>query len=465
MNTLRSTMGETGAWRDGKRWWWLLSPALPLLGVASVLGVLLGGSGLLLWLMPLVFYGLVPLLDWVIGTDPVNAPESAVGALEQDRYYRRIVYAYIPSQYAATILGAWLAVHGGLAWWELLGLVVTAGMANGVGINTAHELGHKTHALERWLAKFTLAPVAYGHFCIEHNKGHHKNVATAEDPASARMGESFWAFLPRTVIGSIRSAWRIEAARLQRSGQRAWSAGNENLQAWGMTVVLFGAITAWLGPWALLFLLVQAAYGAALLEVVNYLEHYGLLRLRDANGRVERCQPRHSWNSNHVMTNLLLYQLQRHSDHHANPTRRYQALRHFEDSPQLPSGYASMVLVAYFPPLWFRLMDPRVVAHHRGDLTRANLQPSRRWQLLAKWMGRAVADRDRGPPILGASGASPQAVVTAARHQCPNCSFIYDDTLGYPPEGFPPGTPWARLPQDWSCPHCAVRDKQDFAAL
>ncbi|HEY0917455.1 MAG TPA: alkane 1-monooxygenase, partial [Solimonas sp.] len=277
MNTFETTMGETASWRDGKRWWWLLSPALPLLGAVSVLGVMLGGNSLLLWLMPVVFYGLVPFLDWLIGTDPVNAPESAVAALDRDTYYRRIVYAYIPSQYVATILGAWLAANGGLAAWELVGLVVTVGMTNGVGINTAHELGHKTNSLERWLAKITLAPVAYGHFCIEHNKGHHKNVATQEDPASSRMGESFWAFLPRTVIGSIRSAWGIEATRLARSGKGAWTLGNENLQAWAMTVLMFGALTLWLGPWALLFLVAQAAYGATLLEVVNYLEHYGLL--------------------------------------------------------------------------------------------------------------------------------------------------------------------------------------------
>ena len=466
MNTLNAAMrgvsGE-GAWRDGKRRWWLLSPALPAIGFVSLLLAQWSGVGALLWVLPLVFYGLVPLLDWLIGTDAVNAPESAVAALERDRYYRRIVYAYIPSQYAATILGAWMAVNAGLAWWELAGLVLTVGMINGVGINTAHELGHKTGSLERWLAKLALAPVAYGHFFIEHNKGHHKNVATPEDPASSRMGETFWEFLPRTVIGSVRSAWQIEKARLARNGSGAWTIRNENLQSWAMTLLMFAALTLWLGPIALLFLLAQAAYGSSLLEVVNYLEHYGLLRMKDANGRVERCQPRHSWNSNHVVTNLLLYQLQRHSDHHANPTRRYQALRHFEDSPQLPSGYASMLLAAYLPPLWFRLMDRRVVAHHDGDLTRANLHPRKRQQLLDRWMPPAMT-----MPQASAAADAPTAPADQApstRHQCPNCQFIYEDALGYPREGFPPGTAWASLPADWSCPHCAVRDKQDFAAL
>jgi alkane 1-monooxygenase len=457
---LDAAAGKT-AWVDGKRWLWLWSPALPAIGAASVLAVLLGAPGALLWTLPVIFYVLAPLLDWIIGEDRVNAPESAVPALDADHYYRRIVYAYIPSQFLVTGLGAYLAVRGHLAAWELLALVVTTGVANGVGINTAHELGHKTGGLERWLAKIALAPVAYGHFFVEHNKGHHKNVATPEDPASSRMGETFWAFLPRTVIGSLKSAWKIERERLARQGRSVWSIRNENLQSWAMTVLVFGALTAWLGPWALAFLVVQAALGFSLLEVVNYLEHYGLLRRKLADGRYERCQPRHSWNSNHVVTNLFLYQLQRHSDHHANPTRRYQALRHFDDSPQLPAGYAALIIVAYFPPLWFRLMDKRVAAHHGGDLRQAHLHGPRREALLRKWPAPAAAARDAEP---AAKTGAAVAVDGAALHRCPNCSYVYNPRLGCPQEGYPAGTSWASLPQSWACPQCAVREKPDFVA-
>jgi alkane 1-monooxygenase len=464
-NVITATLPDGAAWTDGKRYWWLLSPALPAMSLVALLLAYMTGTGLWFWAVPFVFYGIVPLLDRLIGTDPVNAPERAVTTLEADRYYRRIVIAYIPTQYAVTLFGTWLAVSGGYAWWELIGLVIAVGVINGVGINTAHELGHKTNPLERWLAKITLAPVAYGHFFIEHNKGHHKHVATPEDPASSRMGETFWAFLPRTVIGSVRSAWRIERARLQRDRKPVFSHNNEILQAWAMTLVLFGAVSLWLGPWALLFLVAQAAYGASLLEVVNYLEHYGLLRLKDANGRYERCQPGHSWNSNHVVTNLLLYQLQRHSDHHANPTRRYQSLRSFDDSPQLPSGYASMLLIAYLPPLWFRLMDPLVVRHHGGDLTRANLHPPRREQLLRRWMGSAAAARPTATATADAGSAAATPRTADALHQCPNCSYVYDAAIGCPQEGYPPGTRWTSLPDDWSCPHCAVRDKPDFIAI
>lgn len=433
-------------WIDGKRWLWLLSPALPLIGAVSILLVMTGAHGAWLFALPIIFYVLAPLLDWLIGEDQVNAPESAVRALDADRYYLRIVCAYIPSQYLATVLGAWLAVNGDLAWWELLALIGTTGMANGVGINTAHELGHKTSGLERWLAKITLAPVAYGHFFIEHNKGHHKNVATPEDPASSRMGETFYAFWPRTVLGSVKSAWGIERDRLARLGKGVWAVENENLQAWSMTVLLFGALTLWLGPWALPFLAAQAVLGFTLLEVVNYLEHYGLVRQKMADGRYERCQPRHSWNSNHVVTNLFLYQLQRHSDHHANPTRRYQALRHFDDSPQLPSGYGAMVLVAYLPPLWFALMDPRVVAHHGGDLRKAHLHPARRAALLKRWPLPADAAAVVAPPPSAATSA--QATADAAqRFACPNCHFVYDPAQGCAHEGFAAGTSWSLIPQ------------------
>lgn len=451
---------HSASWKDGKRYGWLLSPGLPAFALLTALSVTLGAPTLLLWALPVLFYVGIPILDWLLGDDRVNAPTSAVAGLEADAYYRRIVYLYIPMQYALTLVGAWLFVNTALNPVELLGLIISVGTINGIGINTAHELGHKTNALERWLAKVTLAPVAYGHFFVEHNKGHHKNVATPIDPASSRMGEGFWQFLPRTVVGSLKSAWRIEAERLQRLDQSVWSLKNENLHAWAMTVVLFAAIAMWLGPWVLVFLVLQAMYGASLLEVVNYVEHYGLLRQKLPNGRYERCQPTHSWNSNHIITNLLLYQLQRHSDHHANPTRRYQALRHFDDSPQLPSGYAAMILIAYFPPIWFRLMDPKVVAHHGGDLRLAHLHAPARARLLQRY-----PPPEQALVSEGQGGIHQAHLVSASRYQCPNCGYVYDEELGCPNEGYVAGTLWAALPNHWQCPDCAVREKPDFMPI
>ncbi len=383
----------TNEWRD-KRWLWLLSPSIPVAFSAALAAFACSGQWLWLLFAPAFVHLVMPLLDLAFGEDFSNPPESAVAQLEEDFFYRALVWAYVPFQIAGTVFGAWLATTQALPWYAFAGLVLSVGSFNGIGIATAHELGHKKETLDRWLAKLALAPTMYGHFYVEHNRGHHKRVATPEDPASARMGESFWAFLPRTVLGSLRSAWGLERERLNRQGKSAWSVGNDNLQAWALSLVFYGGLVAWLGGSVLVFLLLQGLYGASLLEVVNYVEHYGLLRQQEPTGRYVRCAPEHSWNSNHIVGNILLYHLQRHSDHHAHPARRYQALRHFDAAPQLPAGYATMITAAYFPPLWYALMDHRVVAHYAGDLSQVNLQPSARPALLKRWRQEEAAMQD-----------------------------------------------------------------------
>ena len=382
-----SGSGTTGVapYVDTRRYLWaigLLVPALPLAsaGLAAVTG-----SDLWWWLTPGFIYLLIPVLDAVLGTDTANPPEELVAALEADHYYRWLTYLYLPLQYISFLVGAWLFVDGAGSWVTKLAIAVSVGGVGGIGIANAHELGHKKAKVERRLSKFVLAQTAYGHFYVEHNRGHHNRVATPEDPASSRMGETFWAFLPRTVWGSLRSAWELEAKRLRAHDQRVFSWRNDVLNSWAITVVLFAAVTVWLGAAVVPFLVIQAVFGFCLLEVVNYVEHYGLLRQRLDSGRYERCRPVHSWNSNHVASNVALYNLERHSDHHAHPTRRYQSLRHFDESPQLPNGYGLMIGLAYFPPIWRRMMDHRVVEHYEGDLGLANLAPSKREQLLRRW--------------------------------------------------------------------------------
>jgi alkane 1-monooxygenase len=211
-------------------------------------------------------------------------------------------------------------------------------------------------------------------------------VATPQDPASARLGESFYQFWPRSVVGGMISGWTLEARRLRLRRRRTFSLRNEVLTAWLMTPVLFGAFAIAFGPGVLVLLIGQAIWGFTLLEIVNYVEHYGLLRQRVADGsRYEAVNHLHSWNSNALMTNVFLLHLQRHSDHHAYPLRRYQVLRSFADSPQLPSGYATMIVVALIPPLWRRVMDPRVLKHYGGDVTLANLHPAARARYLARY--------------------------------------------------------------------------------
>ena len=375
----------TGSWTDPKRYLWLFGLVVPTVPFLAWGLVELTGLGVMWWLGPAVVFGLIPLLDQVIGKDSANPPDSLLKALEEDRYYRWCIYLFLPLQFASLIFACALWSSGDLAFFEQLGLALSVAMVSGIAINTAHELGHKRKRHEKWLAKVALAQSAYGHFFIEHNRGHHVRVATPEDPASSRLGESFWEFLPRTAVGSLRSALHLERIRLERMGKPFFTIHNDVLNAWAMTVVLFGALVAVFGLEVLPWLLVQAVVGASLLEVVNYLEHYGLLRQKQEDGRYERCRPEHSWNSDNVASNVFLYHLQRHSDHHANPTRRYQALRHSEDLPELPSGYATMIPLAYMTPLWRRVMDPLVLAHYGGDVTRANILPRKRRRILARY--------------------------------------------------------------------------------
>jgi len=372
------------AWRDPKRCAWLLGLIIPTLPFLAWGLVATTGLSIFWFYGPLLVFAIFPLLDLMIGMDAANPPDSVIKWLEEDRYYRWCTYLFLPIQYAGLIFACWLWSSGTLSSVDGIGLTLTVAMVSGIAINTAHELGHKRDSMERWLSRVALAQSGYGHFFIEHNRGHHVRVATPEDPASARLGESFYAFLPRTVIGSLRSAWRLERTRLERMGRSPWTARNDILSAWAMTAVLFAALTVAFGPVVLPFLLAQAVLGFSLLEVVNYLEHYGLLRQKREDGRYERTRAQHSWNSNNVASNVLLYHLQRHSDHHANPIRRYQALRHVEEAPQLPTGYAGMIVLAAIPPLWRRVMDPRLLAHYGGDLDRANIAPRRRARVLAR---------------------------------------------------------------------------------
>ncbi|GAB3676541.1 alkane 1-monooxygenase [Salinisphaera aquimarina] len=384
MSSVDMTLAEARA-HDRKRWLWPMGFGIIIIVAAIALTGWATGITWLIFSGPIVVYAVVPLLDYFIGKDSSNPPERVMEILEHDPFYRYSTYIYVAVQMGLFIGACAIVGTQDLTIAQWLGFVTTIGMLSGISINTAHELGHKRTWLEGWLAKIALAPVAYGHFYVEHNRGHHARVATPEDPASARMGESFWAFLPRTVSGSLRSAWEIEKRTLARKGHSTWSVHNEVLQAWGMTAILWGVLMAVFGIALLPFLIIQAVLGASLLEAVNYAEHYGLLRKKDADGRYERCKPEHSWNNDHIVTNIMLFHLQRHSDHHAHPTRRYQSLRHFDEAPELPTGYAGMIVLAYFPPLWYRVMDKRVLAHYNGDLRQASLQPAARARLLAAY--------------------------------------------------------------------------------
>lgn len=375
---------ESTPYRDRKRHAWLLSLLVPLLVGSGPLVFLAVGQAWVLWLPVLLVYVALPVLDLLLGEDLSNPPESAVPQLEADRYYRWITWAMVPLLWLAIAFAAWFVMRHALPWHGVLAVIVSTGVVGGFCINVGHELGHKRELLERVLAKLVLAPTGYGHFYVEHNRGHHRDVATPADPASSRLGESIWRFALREWPGAWRRGWALEAERMVALGRPAWHWSNDIVQTSLITLALWSALAVWLGPGVLAFLLLTACWANFQLTSANYIEHYGIARRQLPDGRFEPCRPQHSWNSNHIVSNWALFHLQRHSDHHAHATRRYQSLRTFDDAPQLPTGYFGMFLLAYVPPLWFKVMDRRLMAAVEGDVARINFDQRQRGALLQR---------------------------------------------------------------------------------
>lgn len=373
------------SYTDHKRSMWIVALLVPMLVLVGPTLYFATGNAVWLW-FPIAFnYLVIPSLDLLMGEDTSNPPEEVVPLLEEDHYYRYVTYALIPVIWGAFLFSAWFVGTQALPWHGVLAMIIVMGGICGFGMNLGHELGHKRNPLERWLAKFVLALGGYGHFFIEHNKGHHRDVATPEDPASSRMGESLWKFLRREMPGAAKRAWHLEKERLQREGHSVWSLQNEIIQPAIVTIVLYASLIYAFGWIMVPFLAAVAFWGAFQLTCANYIEHYGLLRQKLDNGSYERPQPHHSWNSNHIFSNWATFHLQRHSDHHAYPLRRYQSLRHFDNLPSLPNGYFGMYLVAYFPAWWYAVMDRRLLEHVGHDASRINFDPERRDELVQKY--------------------------------------------------------------------------------
>jgi alkane 1-monooxygenase len=365
-------------YRDSKRYLWLLAVLFPLIPFTGMWLAAWSGQEWALWVPLVLVYLLVPVLDFLFPNDASNPPEQIVPQLEADPYYRWLIYITVPMHVGALIGGAWFVATFEPGWFGLLGHSLLVGAVGGFSLNLGHELGHKKPKADRIMARIALAVPFYGHFSTEHNAGHHAEVATPEDTASSRFGESIYRFALREIPGGLKRAWRLERRRLTRSGRSTWGRHNEILQSYIISVLLYGGLLVVFGLEILPFLLIQVAFAWWQLTSANYVEHYGLLRMKGENGRYERCRPHHSWNANHLASNLVLFQLERHSDHHAYAHRRYQSLRHYENVPQLPSGYFGMFLLAYAPPLWYRVMNPKVLGLVGGDLSRVNLDPA--WQ-------------------------------------------------------------------------------------
>lgn len=313
------------AYRDRKRILWAMPLFMCLLVLVGPVAHMMGATSQFWFFAPALFsYIGIMLMDVVIGEDLSNPPEEAVPHLETDAYYRWVIYLTLPVMWACTAFTLYYLSTHELPWYSWFITVITCGTLMGaLGLAISHELGHKRDTLSRKLGLIQAALVGYGHFSIEHNRGHHRHVATPEDPASSQLGESIYRFMFRELPGAFFRAWDLECERLER--------------------------------------------------------------LKLANGRYEPCRPHHSWNSNLIASNVITFHLQRHSDHHANPTRGYQSLRNFEELPTLPTGYLGMFLVAYIPPLWFSIMNPRVIEATGGDVNRINFVPGQRERLMRRY--------------------------------------------------------------------------------
>ena len=340
---------------------YLLAYLLPLSGY---LGLYYGG----VWSYGSIYVAflILPLLEFVLpGTTKNHAPEE-----EPERsarpFFNWLLYLNLPLLAGAVVFLLHIVTTRQLATYELVGMILNVGLLIGtIGINVGHELGHRADNTEQLMAKILLMFGLYMHFFIEHNRGHHRHVATPLDPATSRKGQTLYAFWIRSTALSWWHAWELEAERLRKLGRPALSWANEMLRFQFVQGLYLTAVFLFFGLTGLWVAVAAAVFGFLMLETVNYIEHYGLLRNKTANGRYEPVLPVHSWNSNHELGRIFLYELTRHSDHHYRAARKYQILRAYEESPQLPMGYPACMIMALVPPLWFGVMNPRVAARER----------------------------------------------------------------------------------------------------
>ncbi len=345
-----------------KRYGFLMVFIVPLtMPAATWLANWSGWINLSTWFPLFFLFIFLPVMDYLLGHDPDNVPQSLEREYANDLWFKAITIATLPVQLLVVAWAGHWFVNTPMSLLGMTGWLLSIGVVGGVlAITTAHELIHKDSKLEQAVGGVLLASVGYHGFKVEHLRGHHVHVSTPEDASSARFGVSSWRFIPEALIRNTYNAWKLEAQRLRGLGKSPISFSNELIGWTALWLAFAVGFWLWLGPTGLMFFFLQGLFAAGSLEVINYIEHYGLERQKLDNGRYERTTHLHSWNSDYWLSNLILFHLQRHSDHHAFPKRRYAILRHHQDSPQLPGGYASMFVLALIPPLWFRVINPRV---------------------------------------------------------------------------------------------------------
>jgi alkane 1-monooxygenase len=335
---------------------YLAALTIPLSAVVS-----LYLKGVWSYFTPFYAFVLIPVLEILFLEDSHNLDPDEKNSKSNNRLFDWMLYLNVPIVYSLIIIYLISITTTDQALYETIGLMLSLGIVLGAnGINVGHELGHRQKSPERFLGKMLLLPSFYMHFYIEHNYGHHVNAATREDPATARLNQTVYSFWFTSVVRQYINAWRIQFQLLKKQGRSFLSIKNDMF--WYLILEASYLIKVYLvfGSGAIPFVIGAGIVGFLLLETVNYIEHYGLLRKKLPSGRYERVREVHSWNSNHIIGRIVLYELTRHSDHHYKSSKKYQLLDCHEESPQMPFGYPTSMVMSFFPPLWFKTMNPRI---------------------------------------------------------------------------------------------------------
>lgn len=318
-------------------------------------------QGIFSFLTPFYGFVLIPILELLFPIDTYNITEDESKSKLKNKIFDWLLYLNLPIVYVLVALSLIVVTTTSLETYEFVGLILSVGIVLGVnGINVAHELGHRQTNNERYIGKALLLPSLYMHFYIEHNFGHHLHAATKEDPATARYNQTVYGFWMTSVFRQYVSAWKIQNRLLKNNNQSYFSFKNDMFWYTILQLTYLGIVFMAFGPVGFIFALFAGITGFILLETVNYIEHYGLLRSKMPSGRYERVREVHSWNSNHVIGRIVLYELTRHSDHHYKTSKKYQILDCHDESPQMPYGYPTSMVMAMVPPLWFSIMNKRI---------------------------------------------------------------------------------------------------------
>ena len=335
---------------------YLLAYSIPIVGV---LGIYYGGY----WSYSALLFAfvLIPLLELLLPKNTRNYSPVQVEKRLRNKFFDLLLYLNVPIVYGALVFSLYKITHYNLPLYEIAGMTLSLGVILGAnGINVAHELGHRKNWWERILGKTLLIPSHYTHFYIEHNHGHHLNVGTSADPSTAKYNQNLFSFWGQSVFGTYQKAWEIQVNLNDIESRPILSWKNDMFWFAIIQMSYLIAVQIYFGLLGVLLALFAGIIGFLLLETINYIEHYGLRRNSLISGRPERVSEKHSWNSNHILGRIILYELTRHSDHHFKSQKKYQVLENHDTSPQLPFGYPTCMVLAFFPPLWFAVMNKRI---------------------------------------------------------------------------------------------------------